>query len=80
MRKLTLALDELQVESFDTDAAPQERGTVGANQYSASIVNPSCCQGTCYDSCGNDCGSWFCETDFDSCGQFSCVWTCESDC
>ena len=72
MRKLTLDFDALRVESFDPDAGPQQHGTVWANQVSASVLNPSCCQGTCYDSCGNNCGSWYCVTDYDSCGQYGC--------
>jgi hypothetical protein len=45
MRKLTLALDDLRVDTFETEAAAAEAGTVFGNQTQPdSTFNP--CTGT----------------------------------
>lgn len=67
MRKLSLKLDDLRIESFDTAAAAEEKGTVVAEQCSCGATcmadygtcayscratcNGSCPPGTCYFSC-----------------------------
>lgn len=40
MRKLTLDLDAIQVDSFATDAAPADRGTVQAHRE--KTISPDC--------------------------------------
>ena len=70
MRKLTLDLDTLNVQSFDTDpCAEASRGTVRAHvSYDCTYHQPMCpsmyneagtCQvsdlGTCNVTCGNSC-------------------------
>lgn len=77
MKKLTLDLDALRVESFDTDRARDERGTVRGNAVTLD-ENPTCDGGnTCWDSCDGVCGTYYCVTLDASCGQnHSCVWTC----
>jgi len=63
MRKLTLKLDELAVDSFDTAGANSGRGTVQGNDtvqtewctgYPDCISKPQCHtpHDTCYGSCG----------------------------
>lgn len=50
MKKMTLDLDALSVESFDTDALPaRERGTVRAN---ACTLDKTCYCKTAYAVCG----------------------------
>ncbi len=86
MKKLSLALDELSVESFDTSAPSGRRGTV-EGRSSDTYADMSCggtCNGTCYPascascaitcegSCASGCGS--CAT---VCGGVSCGSTCE---
>ena len=66
MRKLQLDLDTLDVQSFATDDAQEEPGTVQA--YSGSA--------TCADSCDGVCGSYFCASDEPYTCEFSCIWTC----
>ena len=59
MKKLTLDLDTLLVESFDTDAGAREHGTVHAHEYSelgsdcgASLKSCDGCGGGSEISCG----------------------------
>lgn len=47
MRKLSLELDALAVESFGADEAPEARGTVRANEALADTGTYSCYR-TCY--------------------------------
>lgn len=63
MRKLTLGLEALQVESFDTGAGGGERGTVVAHDDSGYTCGGDTCMGgqqTCWDSCDTVCNTWFC--------------------
>lgn len=83
MKKLRLNLDELEVESFETEAEHAERGTVhGHAQYSAycppgeSLQASNCptCQQTCVATCY---GQNTCEGVF-TCGPGStCLGTCD---
>lgn len=72
MKKFSLSLDDLQVESFSTRALPGERGTVAANSISDTTASPSdlgagCSEFySCLDTCGCGGGS----------GYFSCGDTC----
>ncbi|HEX9936365.1 MAG TPA: hypothetical protein VGB15_04560 [Longimicrobium sp.] len=49
--KIRLAVDTLHVQSFATEAAPKERGTVLGNACSASTCDQAVC--TCTDAYGN---------------------------
>ena len=62
MKKLTLRLDELSVESFDTQPGRSERGTVLANS------DYSCYTGACCTPAGTYGGNT-CET---TCHQIRC--------
>ena len=91
MHKLRLDLDELSVESFATDAAKEERGTVegfvslhctggvatcnGGNTCDGVAAT---CAGTCYVSCKGSCPCYqnTDATEDYSCTAPSCVWTC----
>jgi len=67
MKKTRLILDELEVQSFTTNAAESEqRGTVRANESATDWVD-----------CGSDPGSWRCDPNSDGCGGFS-DWACVS--
>jgi hypothetical protein len=76
MRKTKLSLDTLQVESFDTDAAGEQRGTVHAREFTvgfecrtAQTGNAQCpgCQNSGVASC-----VW-CSPDTGTCQD--CSWT-----
>jgi hypothetical protein len=78
--KLKLQLDQLTVDSFDTSAVRQEKGTVFGEQCTCytqctcpgcptcyASCNGSCdasCNGTCYEATCNNCGS------YDSCNGY----------
>ena len=72
MKKLSLTLDALQVESFDTTAVRAEKGTVFGEQCTCYTVCtcPGCytCDATCPATCPY------------TCDDASCVGTCPSDC
>lgn len=71
MRKLSMKLEDLEVESFDTDAATEARGTVlgretsvdecgsGAESCASCDMYASDCFYTCGRSCWGSC--WSCE-------------------
>ena len=72
MKKLTLKLDDLRIDSFDTTAAPRAKGTVFGEQCTCytDCTCPGCptcdascdgscdasCNGTCDASCNGTCG------------------------
>jgi hypothetical protein len=71
---MKLNLDQLAVDSFDTSAAPEKRGTVFGEQCTCptNCTCPGCptCEG--YATCGGD-------TCWETCaGQYSCDGTCDS--
>jgi hypothetical protein len=87
MKKLTLACDDLRVESFDTtaDAAPP-RGTVQAHAtfYPDETCDPTACAscgGTCYgqytcpgyNTCRETCYGWYTCNGYDTCYSCNCV-------
>lgn len=60
MRKLELRLEELQVESFETELPPRERGKVHGEQVTRLCPSDNCTGvdgGTCADSCERTCGA-----------------------
>jgi hypothetical protein len=75
MQKLKLQLDHLRVESFDTTAVREEKGTVFGEQCTCYTVCtcPGCatcdasCNGTCDASCNGTCNA-------------SCNGTCAASC
>jgi hypothetical protein len=87
MKKLSLKLEELSVESFATGPQPGQRGTVQAHATARCNTNVSC-QGTCALVCGTYyCvpteGAATCDiyctpyTGGTSCNQ-PCVYTCDN--
>ena len=80
MKKLTLSLDSLEVQSFVTADNAPGRGTVRGEQCTCptACTCPGCptCPDTCQATCdGETCGEFTC----DSCGD-SCMGTCEKTC
>jgi len=89
MRKLKLGLEELRVDSFDTGAAGEGRGTVHGHVSQFCTRGPvtcdvgytcdggyTCAGDTCVVlSCDGACGSNLCATD-PSCTTPSCLQTC----
>jgi|tagenome__1003787_1003787.scaffolds.fasta_scaffold20989918_15 hypothetical protein len=74
-KKLTLELDQLGVESFDTGAAPLPRGTVRGRDYTLEVTcKPALCDDSSVGTCDSDCQ---CPTGFSDC-QY--VHSCGSDC
>jgi hypothetical protein len=73
MNKLSLSLDALRVESFDTTAAERkQKGTVFGEQCSCPSVCscPGCpsCDYTCANTCADTCAAVYtCDT---------CMYTC----
>jgi len=58
MAKITLDLDALQIESFDTVAPPEDAGTVRGHEGTVEQTwcGEESCDGTCYTHCwGGDC-------------------------
>ena len=84
MKKLSLSLEELSVESFMTTRAPAGAGTVRGQDISDTTCNQIRCDcptgsgATCGDTCGETCNDDSCEgTCRLSCG---CGTTGISDC
>lgn len=79
MSKLTLQLDDLQVDSFDTTRPEKDRGTVvGAQETWPSQYTGYACLSVCYQTCAVTCYEPSCE---ETCGggtcfHQSCVATC----
>ncbi|HEU0013393.1 MAG TPA: pinensin family lanthipeptide [Longimicrobium sp.] len=80
MKKLSLKLDELQVESFETQDNPRQRGTVQANcACGVCCCCPCACTAQCtawgHASCAPNasCGHTYCN-------QFTCAASCEGTC
>ena len=66
MGKLKLNLDQLTVDSFDTSATAQKRGTVVGEE-----------QCTCPSACDTACTCPGCDTcDWSECNQQSCAGSC----
>lgn len=81
VKKLTLDLDELEVESFEPSPSRQDqRGTVRAHSGDEvtcyQLTDHQSCHGTCDYSCYGSCG-YSCYTCYDiSCNGHTCVcWT-----
>ncbi|HEU0298007.1 MAG TPA: hypothetical protein VFR37_01105 [Longimicrobium sp.] len=78
MRKLTLALEDLAVESFDTSPAVREKGTVFGEQQ-CTCQSVCSCPGcpTCDVTCPNTCDDLTCAvTCYNTCDDYTCE-TCQ---
>ena len=83
MRKLSLDLNEIRVESFATSRTTDPAGTVHAHETEARPTPCISCRDTCADTCGCPPFSDACETTdptwtgdwYPSC-PFSCYATC----
>jgi hypothetical protein len=79
MRKLRLQVEDLQVDSFATDAPSRQRGTVQARSGTAYTV----CWGLCGSEtdgafCGGGEFTAVCDTEYTNCGDRTCADTCNS--
>jgi len=73
MKKLSLDLDQLAVESFDTATARAPRGTVRGNDISDTTCYQRLCECQSAFTCDTDCNQNTCGGD--TCGD-SCVNIC----
>jgi hypothetical protein len=87
MKKLTLRLEDLRIDSFSTEPVRKEKGTVFGEQCTC-YTNCSCpgcptcdasCNGSCGASCGGTCNATACGTCDQSCGG-TCAHTCYDGC
>jgi hypothetical protein len=71
-RKLTLKLEDLSVDSFDTTTGQKAKGTVFGEQCTCytNCTCPGC--PTCYASCNGTCGG--------TCGENTCAASCNGTC
>ncbi len=89
--KLSLNLDDLTVDSFDTTTAPKAKGTVFGEQCTryTNCTCPGCptcdascngtCGGTCPATCANTCDDYTCgcQTQGEDTCQFRCTQTAQ---
>jgi hypothetical protein len=75
MRKLTLDLDTLEVEAFDTETAPPARGTVAGHD---SDSKESLCYTYCDPTPTQDPYNAYCT--WDACSNTWCYNSCWTDC
>jgi hypothetical protein len=70
--KLTLNVEDLSVDSFDTTAAAREKGTVFGEQ--CTCYTQCTCPGcpTCYASCNGTCGATCPATCYNTCDDNTC--------
>jgi hypothetical protein len=70
--KLTLNLDQLTVDSFDTTVSEKPKGTVYGEQCTCptACTCPGCpsCDDTCADTCA------------DTCDDDTCAYSCDGGC
>ena len=72
MKKLKLDLDELKIESFETNTAKEKRhGTVHGN--ATYTADGTLCYSYCHPSlCIDTCDGATCQTDIDICYTIDC--------
>ncbi|HEX6371940.1 MAG TPA: hypothetical protein VF006_23655 [Longimicrobium sp.] len=75
MKKLTLRLDDLAVDSFDTSALARDKGTVVAEQCTCG--GPYTCAGTCPVTCDDASCAPTCPY---TCDDASCADSCDGTC
>lgn len=78
MKKLTLDLDQLAVESFDTAGARTPHGTVRGNDISDTSCYQRLCECPSAFTCLTDCNQNTCG--LDTCGQNTCGDSCVNIC
>ena len=70
--KLTLNLDDLSVDSFDTSSTRKAKGTVFGEQCTCytNCTCPGCptCGATCPNTCANTCDDYTCAASCNGCG------------
>jgi hypothetical protein len=78
--KLTLNLEDLSVDTFDTTAAAKEKGTVFGEQ--CTCYTQCTCPGcpTCYESCNGSCGATCPATCYNTCDDYTCADSCGGGC
>ncbi len=85
MKKLTLEIENLSVESFDTARPPAEtEGTVHGfatqgNRYTCDPAVGTCFGYTCYESCGDTCADTCantCNPVVGTCMGYTCIDAC----
>ena len=83
MSKLTLKLEDLTVDSFETTAAEKERGTVFGEQCTCytNCTCPGCpsCGDTCPATCPMTCDDVSCGGTCQTCYGNTCDGTCPID-
>ena len=80
--KLTLNLDDLSVDSFDTTTTQKEKGTVFGEQCTCytNCTCPGCpsCGNTCPATCAYTCDDYTCaNTCANTCDDYTCAYTCD---
>ena len=72
-RKLTLKLEDLSVDSFDTTTTQKAKGTVFGEQCTCytNCTCPGC--PTCYESCNGTCDASCPATCYNTCDDYTCV-------
>ena len=85
--KLKLNLDELSVDSFDTQVTEKEKGTVFGEQQCTCVTLCTCpgcptCDASCGGTCGATCGQNTCAAScYGTCGGATCAYSCNyTDC
>jgi hypothetical protein len=71
MNKLKLRLDDLRVDTFETNAARKEKGTVFGEQCTCYTQCDTCYQ-SCEETCGYNCVSLH-TCDYQTCPGFATV-------
>ena len=82
MSKLKLNLDELKVESFETNSSKSGNGTVVGQAPNTLWCNVSQYEGySCQQqSCMQTCAAWLCDTGDGTCAENSCDDSCIQRC
>jgi len=80
--KLTLNLDDLSVDSFDTSTTRSAKGTVFGEQCTCytNCTCPGCptCVNTCGATCAYTCDDPTCaNTCANTCDDYTCAYTCD---
>ena len=83
MKKLTLNVEDLAIESFETAEEKREQGTVqgyatNGNQNTCDPLVGTCFGYTCYESCETRCGScdYTCDPAVGTCFGYTCYEGC----
>ena len=84
MKKLSLNVEDLAIETFETAAAAREEGTVegyaatNGNKYTCDPAVGTCFGYTCYESCETICGTCgdTCDPVVGTCFGYTCYEGC----